>query len=254
MNSARLRSSLVWLLGVYIVWEAAAWALVALHDPMAAVKLPYFHDIVGTFTASAGALTEAAGVTFGQAAFGFALGAAIGYLLAVVMSVSRTAERIAYPYLILSQMIPVLGLAPIIFNLVRDMDASRVVIAAYITFFPVAANTLAGFRAVEAEKRQLLYSYAAGRPTTYAKLLVPFSLPYLFAGLKIAAPLSVTASILVDMLGSKNGIGVKLIYALYGGQSDVFWAAVMTSAVLGIVSYLVIAGAEKILVPWRKAV
>jgi NitT/TauT family transport system permease protein len=72
--------------------------------------------------------------------------------------------------------------------------------------------------------------------------------------MKIAAPLSVTASILVDMLGSKNGIGVKLIYALYGGQSDVFWAAVLTSAAMGIVAYLVIAGAEKIFVPWKKPV
>jgi NitT/TauT family transport system permease protein len=254
MSTNRFRSALVWLIGVYVVWEAAAWSLVAMHDPMAAVKLPYFHDVVGTFIANAGALTEAAAVTFGQAAFGFALGALVGYALAVLMSVSRTAERIAYPYLILSQMIPVLGLAPIIFNLFRDMDASRVVIAAYITFFPVAANTLSGFRAVETDKKQLLHSYAAGRPTTYAKLLVPFSLPYLFAGLKIAAPLSVTASILVDMLGSKNGIGVKLIYALYGGQSDVFWAAVLTSAAMGIVSYLIIAAAEKLLVPWRKAV
>jgi NitT/TauT family transport system permease protein len=254
MSTNRLRSALVWLVGVYLVWEAAAWTLVALHDPMAAVKLPYFHDVVATFAAHADTLTEAAAVTFGQAALGFVLGAAVGYVLAVLMSVSRTAERIAYPYLILSQMIPVLGLAPIIFNLVRDMDASRVVIAAYITFFPVAANALSGFRATPADTRQLMHSYAAGKPTTYAKLLIPFSLPYLFAGLKIAAPLSVTASILVDMLGSKNGIGVKLIYALYGGQSDVFWAAVLTSAAMGIVSYLVIAGAEKLLVPWKRPV
>jgi NitT/TauT family transport system permease protein len=254
MRSNRLGSSLVWLLGVYLVWEAAAWALTAAHDPMAAVKLPYFHAVVGTFLANADTLTGAAAVTFGQAAFGFVLGAAVGYALAVLMSVSRTAERIAYPYLILSQMIPVLGLAPIIFNLVRDMDASRVVIAAYITFFPVAANTLSGFRAVPADTRQLMHSYAAGKPTTYVKLLIPFSLPYLFAGMKIAAPLSVTASILVDMLGSKNGIGVKLIYALYGGQSDVFWAAVLTSAAMGIIAYLVIAGAEKIFVRWKKPV
>ena len=254
MNTHRLRSGLVWLLGVYAAWESAAWLLVALHDPMAAVKLPYLHDVVGTFAAHAGDLIEAASVTFVQAAFGFVLGAAVGYALAAVMSASRTAERIAYPYLILSQMIPVLGLAPIIFNLVRDMDVSRIVIAAYITFFPVAASTLSGFRAAPADARQLMHSYAAKKPTLYLRLLVPFSLPYLFAGLKIAAPLSVTASILVDMLGSKNGIGVKLIYALYGGQSDVFWAAVLTSAVLGIVSYLVIAAAEAVLVPWRKPV
>jgi len=169
------------------------------------------------------------------------------------MSISPTLERIAYPYLIVSQMIPILGLAPIIFNLVRNMDASRILIAAYITFFPVAANTLQGFRAVDPEKRQLLVSYATALGTSYRKLMVPFSLPHLFAGLKIAAPLSVTASILVDMLGSKDGIGVKLLYALYGGAMDIFWASVMISAVLGMGSYGLILLAERLLLPWEAA-
>ena len=246
--------AILWTLGTILAWESGAYLLaVTFHDPMAGSKLPYLHNVVATVISNFGVLVEAASVTFTQAAIGFALGSTVGYLLAVLMSVSRTAERIAFPYLIISQMIPVLGLAPIIFNLVRDMDTSRIVIAAYITFFPVAANTLSGFRSVEPEKRQLLYSYAAGKPTTYAKLMVPFSVPYFFSGLKIAAPLSVTASILVDMLGSKNGIGVKLLYALYGGNMDVFWASVATSALMGILSYLVIAGAERILVPWKAA-
>lgn len=243
---------MVWVAAVALAWEWGAHLLaVDFHDPMAGSKLPYLHSVVGTLVNNAGPLAEAAGVTFTQAAIGFILGALIGYVLAVLMSVSRTIERIAFPYLIISQMIPVLGLAPIIFNLVRDMNASRILIAAYITFFPVAANTLGGFRSVDKEKRQLLDSYAAGLPTVYAKLMIPFSVPHLFAGLKIAAPLSVTASILVDMLGSKDGIGVKLLYALYGGNMDIFWASVVTSALMGMVSYLVILLAEKIFVPWE---
>jgi len=252
MRNNTLAVTILWLLGLVAAWESGAYLLaVTFHDPMAASKLPYLHAVLVTMATNASPLIDAAAVTFTQAAIGFLFGGVIGYSLAVLMSVSRTAERIAFPYLIISQMIPVLGLAPIIFNLVRDMDASRIIIAAYITFFPVAANTLSGFRSVEIEKRQLLYSYATGKITTYAKLMVPFSIPYLFAGLKIAAPLSVTASILVDMLGSKNGIGVKLLYALYGGNMDIFWASVATSALMGIASFLVIAGAEKLLVPWK---
>jgi len=243
---------LVWIVALALAWEWGAQLLaVGFHDPMAASKLPYLHSVVSTMFNNADSLFEAASVTFTQATIGFALGAAIGYVLAVLMSVSRTIERIAFPYLIISQMIPVLGLAPIIFNLVRDMNASRILIAAYITFFPVAANTLGGFRSVDREKRQLLDSYAAGLPTVYAKLMIPFSVPHLFAGLKIAAPLSVTASILVDMLGSKNGIGVKLLYALYGGNMDIFWASVVTSALMGVLSFLIVLVAEKILVPWQ---
>jgi len=245
---------LVWALGLVMLWEVGADVLaVYLADPMAGSKLPYLHHVIGTLFVQGDVLFTAARVTFAQATLGFVLGALVGYALAILMSVSKTAERIAYPYLIVSQMIPVLGLAPIIFNLVRDMDASRILIAAYITFFPVAANTLAGFRAVDKEKHQLLTSYAAALGTSYRKLMVPFSIPHLFAGMKIAAPLSVTASILVDMLGSKDGIGVKLLYALYGGAMDTFWAAVIVSALMGLVSYLIIAAVERLLVPWEAA-
>jgi NitT/TauT family transport system permease protein len=247
-------SAIAWTVGVVAVWELAALVLAkGLHDPMAASKLPLPQDVAATIAREGATLAEAASVTLSKAAIGFAIGAFVGYMLAVLMSVSRTAERIAFPYLIMSQMIPVLGLAPIIFNLVRNMDASRIVIASYITFFPVAANSLSGFKSVDLEKRQLMHSYATGLPTTYAKLMLPFSLPYLFAGLKIAAPMSVTASILVDMLGSKSGIGVKLLYSLYGGAMDVFWASVLVSAAMGILSYALVLLVEKICLPWEAA-
>jgi NitT/TauT family transport system permease protein len=254
MKKSKSVVTVAWAVGVVAVWELVAYLLAfPLHDPMAGSKLPFPQDVALTMARNAGALAQAAGVTMSKAAIGFALGAFVGYLLAVLMSVSKTAERIAFPYLIMSQMIPVLGLAPIIFNLVRNMDASRIVIAAYITFFPVAANSLSGFKSVDLEKRQLMYSYAARMPTTYAKLMLPFSMPYLFAGLKIAAPLSVTASILVDMLGSKSGIGVKLLYSLYGGAMDIFWASVLTSAAMGILSYLAVLLAERLCLPWQAA-
>ena len=82
--------------------------------------------------------------------------------------------------------------------------------------------------------------------------MIPYSLPDLFAGLNIAAPMSITASILIDMLGSSGGIGVKLLYSLYSGTKDVFWASVFTSAFMGIISYFIVIVAEKILIPWRK--
>ncbi|MGA2478798.1 MAG: ABC transporter permease [Spirochaetia bacterium] len=252
MRTNRRVVALVWVAGVVCLWELGAFLLAhVFHDAMAVSKLPYLHDILLTMARNGGSLSQAAGVTLSKAATGFLVGAAVGYLLAVLMSISRTAERIAFPYLIASQMIPVLGLAPIIFNLLRDMNTSRMVIAAYITFFPVAASTLSGFKSVDPEKRQLMHSYAAKTHVLYIKLMAPFAMPYLFAGLKIAAPLSVTASILVDMLGSKNGIGVKLLYSLYGGVQDIFWASVLTSALMGVISYLVVVLAEKVFLPWE---
>ena len=245
--------NLVWAISIFIVWELSAFFLEqVIHDPMAAAKLPYPHSVLISIAVNFTDLISAAGLTFSRAVFGFALGAAIGFILAIIMSLSKIAEKISLPYLIVSQMIPVLGLAPIIFTLVRDMNLSRIVIAAYITFFPVSVNMLSGLNSVESDKKELLYSYAARKKSIYYKLMIPYSMPYLFAGLKIAAPMSITASILVDMLGSSGGIGVKLLYSLYSGTKDVFWASVVTSALMGILSYFIVILFEKICMPWRK--
>jgi NitT/TauT family transport system permease protein len=249
----KYKINFVWTIGIILVWELIAFFLDKVtKDPMASAKLPYPHVVVISIGQNFSELMGAAGLTFSRAVMGFTLGTIIGVLLAIVMSLSKIAEKISLPYLIISQMVPVLGLAPIIFTLVKDMDASRIVIAAYITFFPVAINMLSGLNSVDNEKKELLYSYAAQKKSIYCKLMIPYSLPYLFAGLKIAAPMSITASILIDMLGSSGGIGVKLLYSLYSGTKDVFWASVFTSAFMGIISYFIVIVAEKILIPWRK--
>jgi len=249
----KYKVNLVWAIGIFIAWELLAFFLEqVIHDPMAAAKMPYPHSVIISIVQNFTDLMSAAGLTFSRAVFGFALGAAIGFILAIIMSLSKIAEKISLPYLIVSQMIPVLGLAPIIFTLVRDMNLSRIVIAAYITFFPVSVNMLSGLNSVESDKKELLYSYAAKKKSIYYKLMIPYSMPYLFAGLKIAAPMSITASILVDMLGSSGGIGVKLLYSLYSGTKDVFWASVVTSALMGILSYFIVILFEKICIPWRK--
>lgn len=249
----KYKVNLVWTIGVFVTWELIAFFLdKVMKDPMADAKLPYPHSIIVSIGQNFTDLVSAAGLTFSRAVLGFALGALIGFVLAIIMSLSKIAEKIALPYLIVSQMIPVLGLAPIIFTLVKDMNTSRIVIAAYITFFPVSVNMLSGLNSVESDKKELLYSYAAKKKSIYYKLMIPYSLPYLFAGLKIAAPMAITASILVDMLGSSGGIGVKLLYSLYSGTKDVFWASVVTSALMGIMGYFVVIFFEKICMPWRK--
>jgi len=244
--------TIVWLIGIIVLWEIIAFTLqYILHDAMANTKLPYPHVVLVTFLQNWKALLVDGAITFSRAAIGFALGAAVGFTLAVLMSLSKTIEKIAFPYLIVSQMIPVLGLAPIIFNIVRDMNTSRIVIAAYITFFPVSVNMLSGLKSVDQEKKDLLYSIATKKPTVYLKLMFPYSMSYLFTGLKIAAPMAVTASILVDMLGSSSGIGVRILYSLYSSSTDIFWASVITSALMGIISYYLIVFIEKISLPWE---
>ena len=255
MNSKKEKYMIntVWAVGIFVLWELTAFLLDGvLHDPMAEAKLPYPHMVIISLMQNFSDLMSAAGLTLSRAFMGFALGALVGFVLAIIMSLSKIAEKIALPYLVVSQMIPVLGLAPIIFTLAKDMNLSRIIISGYITFFPVSVNMLSGLNSVESEKKELLYSYAAKKPSIYCKLMIPYCLPYLFAGLKIVAPMSITASILVDMLGSSGGIGVKLLYSLYSGTKDIFWSSVLTSALMGILSYFIIVFLEKICMPWRK--
>lgn len=245
---------LVWIVAILVVWEAGSWALLNLAQvPLAQSKLPYVHAILTTSVQYSGTLLKEGSATFGNSAIGFVIGAAAGVLLAILMSVSRWIERLTFPYAVASQMIPILGLAPIIYGIVRDEYISRIIISGYITFFPVALNMLRGLRSVEPSALELMYSYAAKPWSVYWKLRFPAALPSLFSGLKIAAPLAVTGAILVELMGAQHGIGVIMLRNLYYGPSHVymFWSTVVVGALLGILSYWVISLIERIIAPWQ---
>lgn len=258
MRSRRVNRKIVitvWLIGVLIVWEAAAFIIRnILVVKVPNQKLPYFHDVTVNFISQFSGLSQSAWVTLTNAAHGFLIGTIIGCVVAFVMSWSKAIERIVFPYLITSQMIPVLGLAPIIYKIVGGGEAARVGISAFISFFPIAVNLLSGFNSVDILKKELLYSYSTKKPVVYLKLMIPAALPQLFVGMKIAAPRTITAAILIEMMGTTEGIGVKILYSLYyiGGSSLTFWSCVIMAALLGMISYLMVCILERIVLPWEK--
>ena len=244
-------STVAWTLGALALWQFAAWWMaVVAKDPLAAKKLPYLQDVFRSFQENAGYLLSQAGVTLRYAALGFLIGAAVGALLALIMRISGLVERMILPYLLLSQMIPILGLAPIIFGLFKSLAAARVVIAAYITFFPVSVSMLGGLKAVDENRLNLMRACAATPVQLYTKLLIPYSLPHLFTGMKIAAPVAVSAAVLVDTLSSQNGIGYVIVLTLYGGgTTGQFWPALLLSALMGLGSMLLISLLGKLCTP-----
>ena len=246
----------IWVIAVFLIWEIAALLIrTVIPVNMPDTKLPYFHSVLITFLTSFVELAESAWVTFVNAARGFLIGTAIGCGVALVMSWSKAIEKIGFPYLIISQMIPVLGLAPIIYKLVGGGDESKVAISAFISFFPVAVNLLDGFNSVDIQRKELLYSYSTSKPVVYLKLMIPSALPQLFTGMKIAAPRTITAAILIEMMGSTEGIGVKILYALYysGAGSTKFWSCIIMAAILGMLSSVVVSLLEMIIIPWERA-
>ncbi len=259
--SSKQMVTLVWVIGLLIVWEIAATVIQQTKRTPENV-LPHIYQIVdsvfsqklvnGSQTASDIVLSNAA-ITLVRAGIGFIIGSAIGFVLALLMNMFLPVEKIAFPYLMIIQMIPILGMAPIILAITKDIDKSRIVIAAILTFYPVATNTLAGFKAVEKEKHELMYSIAAKKSDVYKKLLIPSCIPYFFTGLKISAPMAITASILVDTLQGGGGLGCMLSQSLKHAMSIyVFWQIVFFSAIIGILSFYLMSVIEKWVSPYKK--
>ena len=146
-------------------------------------------------------LVGAAFYTWREAVIGFVVGALLGLLLATVFVHSRLAERAFVPYVVASQTIPIVALAPMIVFAFGPNVTSVVIIATYLTFFPVTIAMIRGLRSPDPRALELMRSYAAGRWATYRKVRLPASVPYLFTALKIAA----TASIVGAIIGEGPG-------------------------------------------------
>ncbi|MDD2968397.1 MAG: ABC transporter permease subunit [Lachnospiraceae bacterium] len=257
----KYESTIVWLIGFLVIWEIGAYIVEGTKRSPENV-LPHIYQIVGSVFRTElvnGSQTlfqivlSNMGITLFRALIGYLIGAAAGYLLAMLMNLFRPLEKMIFPYLMLIQMIPILGMAPIVLAVTKDIDKSRIIIAAILTFYPVATNTLAGLKAVGPQRVELMHSLAAGQIEIYKKLLIPSSLPYVFTGLKISAPMAITASILVDTLQGGGGLGCILSQSLKHATSIyIFWQIVLFSAVIGIASYYGISLIERIVNPAMK--
>ena len=192
-------------------------------------------------------LFDAALFTWREAALGFLLGAAVGLVLATIFVHSRLLERAFVPYVVASQTIPIIALAPMITYAFGGNIASVVVIATYLTFFPVTIAMIRGLRSLDPRALELTRSYAASRWQVYRKLRLPASLPYLFTALKIAATASVVGAIIGEGPGGiANGLGRVIITynQYYITEPEKLWAAIIASGLLGIVFYLIVRTVE----------
>lgn len=261
IKNSKALVTLVWVLGLLVIWEIFAFIIQATKRTPENI-MPHvwqiFYSLIDPKPVSNGmsclqVVLFNAGQTLSRAGQGFMIGTLIGFALAILMKLSHIVEKIAAPYLMLIQLIPILGMAPIILAMTHDIGSSRIIIAATLTFYPVATNTLAGLNSVEKQKYELMYSYAAKKSTVYFKMLIPSCIPYFFTGLKIAAPMAITASILVDTLQGDGGLGCMLSQSLKHAMSIyVFWDIVVFSAVIGVLSCSLMGWIENAVSPLKR--
>lgn len=259
--SSKKLVTVAWVMGFFTLWEVGAMMIErtkrspenVLPHLGQILKSVFSQDMVSSSQTALQIVLSNAGITLWRAFLGFLIGTAIGFALALLMNLFLGVEKTVFPYLMAIQMIPILGMAPIVLAVTKDIDKSRIVIAAILTFYPVATNTLAGFKSVEREKHDLMYSIAASKYQIYRKLLIPSCKPYFFTGLKISAPMAITASILVDTLQGGGGLGCMLSQSLKHAMSIyVFWQIVFFSAAIGILSYYLMSLIEKLTSPYKQ--
>lgn len=238
----------LWYLGALIMAEVA-------NDPLATSKLPYPHQVAERFVDNPGTLAEATRITFTQALLGLAAGTAVAALISIVMVQARWIEASFMPYVFAAQMVPVISLVPIAQSIFKSDAATRLFIAGFITFFSITIAMVRGLKSASPAARDLLRSYNAGRAQRLRYLDLPASLPLFFSGLRVAAPLAITGSVVVDLMGAQQGLGFLMLSALTFGpqQATLLWAAMIVAFALGILMSLAVVLAERLLCPWQPA-
>jgi NitT/TauT family transport system permease protein len=245
------------------IWSSAGWSWPFVVD---STSMPHVWTILKAFGQPAqvnqpaliNILLHKSLFTAKEAVVGFGLGAVIGFAIGVVLVHSRLLQRAFLPYLVASQTIPILAIAPMVVVWVNPKLPPSLqgwgavaVIASYLTFFPVLINTLRGLQSADARALELMRTYAASRWSVLWKLRVPASLPYVFAALKLAATASVVGAIIGELpSGLQSGLGGAIINfnQYYSIEPQELWATNIVAAAVGIIFFLVVVGAEKIVV------
>ena len=270
-RARRLTGFVIALLLGGVVWEAAKWlagdpwriqSIGYFHNPPFRIlqlsdrHLPHLWDIAAAFgqpfqrnaAYSLGSyLIDQALYTWGVALVGFVAGASIGIALASIFVHSGFLERGFVPYVVASQTVPIVALAPLIVTGFGRGEQSIVIIATYLTFFPVTIAVLRGLRSPDPRAIELMRSYAASRWAVYRKVRLPASLPYLFTALKIAAAASIVGTIIGEGPGGGlRGLGRAILNfnQQYITGPERLWATIIVASGVGLLFFLAVRVAE----------
>jgi NitT/TauT family transport system permease protein len=230
----------------------AAWALdrpvlPAPHQVVAAL----WAATVETPVSSPRSLVFHSAITLSSTMLGFAFGAVLGMALAVGIVQVRTLEKSLLPWLIASQTIPILAIAPIVVVALGAAGITGLVpkalISMYLSFFPVAIGMVKGLTSPEPMLLDLIRTYSAGRAQTLLRLRLPAAVPHLFASLKVAVAISLVGAIVGELpTGGTFGLGARLLSGSYYGQTIQIWAALFAAAILAAGLVQMVALAERL--------
>ncbi|HET6171644.1 MAG TPA: ABC transporter permease [Gaiellales bacterium] len=183
---------------------------------------------------------------------GFALSLVVGLTLAVLVDASGILRRALMPVLVASQTLPIIALAPLMVIWFGFDLTPKVLLVAFVTFFPITVAFAEGFAASEPEAEALLRSMGAGRARIFRSVRFPTSLPFFFAGLRIAITYAVVAAIFAEYAGASQGLGIYMQNAKNSFRTDLVLAAVLVTTVLTLSLFALTYVLERIAIPWYR--
>jgi NitT/TauT family transport system permease protein len=214
------------------------------------VAINWWASVFETAIDSPRSLVHHAGITLTATLLGFALGMLLGVALAIGVVHNTVLDRALLPWIIASQTIPILAIAPMVVVVLGSLGypplVSKAVISMYLCFFPVAIGMVKGLRSPDPLQRDLIRTYSASTAQTLWKLRLPASLPFLFASAKVAIATSLVGAIVGELpTGAQAGLGARLLSGSYFGQTVQIWSALFMAALLGVLLVAAVGLAER---------
>ena len=238
---------------VFALLFLGAWQLYVAIADVPESSLPSPTEIAAAGWDGRSLLIDNTWVTVGEILLGFGLAIVVGLGLALLIRSSRTVERAVYPWLVVSQMVPVPAIAPI-FVIWTGFDLRpKVMVIALVAFFPIVVNTVDGLRAADPGLLRLMRTMGASRLQRLRYGSFPASLPFLFSGLKIAAALSVIGAVFAEWVGSSEGLGHLILVLNNATDTATMFAAIFLLSMIGIGLFGLVVLCERLLLPWYRA-
>ncbi len=227
------------------VWQGVVW----LAGPREWL-LPSPGTVAETLWTDRDRLWFHAQATITEAGIGLALAAVVGIALAVGIASLRSMEVAVYPWLVASQAIPILAIAPLV-AIWLDYGTAQVMVAFVIAFFPVVVTGVDGLRGVDPAMARAVRTLGSGRVWTFWRVTFPAALPTLFSGLKMAAVFSVTGAVVAEYVGADRGLGYLSEFSTAEFQTARSFAAIVLLALIGLAFFGAVCVLERLALPHR---
>ncbi len=236
-----------------VLLALGAWELCVLLFEIRAWLLPAPSAIAVALVEDAGLLARHSWVTLEEVIVGFGAALFCGVSLGVGIALSRTVERSLYPFVIASQTIPIIVIAPLLLIWFGYGLTPKIIVVALIAFFPLAVNTVDGLKSVDQDTVNLMRTLGANRLQILVKAQLPSALPYLFSGARVAVAVSVIGAVIGEWVGSSEGLGYLMIRSKPQFLTERVFAAITLLSAMGVGLFLLVGVVERLTIPWSHA-